>query len=362
VYTLLGALLWFYLASKVSPFEYGSINYEISIATILTAFGVMGFDTTLTTYVAKGVSRMLPESASLILLSGIILSFFMGIFLHSWSLVSLVLGMMFFTFVTARLLGLLMFKEFMIILSIQRILTLITVPLLFEIAGVDGAVLGFALSHLVLCKGFFTSLTHIRRFSLTSIVPIKKYFFHAYALGIARVIPYFSDKLLILPLFGLATLGYYQFGVHILTVTAIIPVILYNYLLPKVSSGSANNLLRTALLGIAAASVLSIGLFLSIPSIVLNFFPNFASAIPSTQLILLAGIPFSVNSIVSSAFMGNEKSHHVVTSAILFLGIQYSLIILLGNQFGLFGLSFSMVLASITQCIYLLLALRRCLW
>ena len=105
----------------------------------------MRFDTTLTTFVAKGVSKMSPQSAFLALSSGGVISFFIYVLLQSWSLVILPLGTLLFTLVAANLLGNHSFKQFISILSMQTILTLILVPVLFGFAGVNGAILGFAI-------------------------------------------------------------------------------------------------------------------------------------------------------------------------------------------------------------------------
>lgn len=358
IYTALGAILWFYLASVASPNEYGKLNYDISIVTLFTALGIMGFDTTLTTFVAKGVAKMFPQATFLILVSSVIISVSIYVFLQSWSLILLLLGMLFFTLVTARLLGNHSFRQFMLMVSAQRVLTLILVPLLFELAGVNGAILGFAISHLVLCRQFFVTLRNLD-FSISTIFPIKKYFFHSYMLGVAKTVPYFSDKIIILPLFGLTTLGYYQFGIQILTATAIIPIILYNYLLPRVAREGSQNLAKTIWLGVSSAVVLTVALYLLMPSIVFSLFPTFERAILSSQILLLASVPLTVVAITTSILMGEERSLHVVVAALIFLTTQYSLIILLGQSSGLIGLSVSMVVASVSQCIYLVIAKAR---
>ena len=60
------------------------------------------------------------------------------------------------------------------------------------------------------------------------------------------------------PLFGLTVVGYYQFGIQILTVISLIPVILYNYLLPQASGGKHENIRKTQFFGIICSIVGSI--------------------------------------------------------------------------------------------------------
>lgn len=357
LYTSLGALLWFFLASMMQVSEYGNLNYQISIAAVLTSIGLMGFDTTLTTFVAKGISRMIPQSSFLVLLAGIVVSLIVYIVFHSWPLVFLLLSAIFFSLASAEVLGRHMFREFMLMLVIQRILTLILVPLLFFQFGVDGAVIGFAIAHIVMAYRFFISLSKMD-VSISTIVPIKKYFAHSYALGISKTLPYFSDKLLILPLYGLSMLGYYQFGVQMLTVTSIVPVILYNYLLPKVAGGGKESTIKTIWLGIGSSLIITVLLIVLMPYVVSHLFPNFKDAIVSSQVILLAGVPLSAIAIITSILMAEEKSVNVVISAAVFLSTQYLLIAVLGGHFGQVGLSVATVVAATIQCSYLLIASR----
>ena len=83
LYTSLGAVLWFYLTSILAANVYGKLNYDIAIATVLTAIGIMGFDTTLTTFVAKGASRMFPQAALLILHQVAFYQFYLHFHTHS---------------------------------------------------------------------------------------------------------------------------------------------------------------------------------------------------------------------------------------------------------------------------------------
>jgi O-antigen/teichoic acid export membrane protein len=192
--------------------------------------------------------------------------------------------------------------------------------------------------------------------SVSSILPIKEYFFHSAILGIAKVLPYLFDKLLILPLFGLTVLGYYQFGVQVLTVVSMLPVIIYGYLLPRESKNSSNDSIRVyTKLGIITSGILSASLIFFLPSIVVNLFPSFISAIFPAQVILMAGVPLTISSVYNSVYMARKKSWHVVIGSLIFIGSQSLFIVLLGNLLGIVGLSISTVIASTIQCAYLII-------
>jgi O-antigen/teichoic acid export membrane protein len=356
--TGLGAILWFILASQMQAHDYGSLNYFIAIVSILTSVGILGFDSTLTTFLAKGIRAMVPEAGTLVLLFSAVIAIILFLIFHSISVSLLLLVMIFFTFSTAEILGNQSYKEFMVVMIVQRVLTLILVPLLFHFQGIEGAILGFAFSHLPVCYRFFLAMRQFRMF-ISTIQPIKKFFLHSYMLGISKTLPYFSDKIIIVPLFGTAVAGYYQFGIQMLTVTSIIPVILYSYLLPRqAGGGDISSSKKTGILGIVTCSVIILFLVILMPTIVNNLFPSFKNAIYSSQIILLAGLPFTIVAIINSMLLAKERSIHVAIAAGLFLVTQYTLIITVGTYFGLLGLSISTVIAAIVQAMYLYLKSR----
>lgn len=353
----LGAVLWFILATQMTAESYGSLNYYISIATILTAVGILGFDSTLTTFVAKGLSKMISEAGSLVLLTGIALTVAISLALGSISLGLILVGMLFFTLSTAEILGRRFYKEFMIVMILQRVVTLIAVPFLFIFYGVDGALYAYAISYLPLSYRFFLSLRQLN-FSLSTLRPNKKFFFNSYAFGVSRTLVHFSDKLIILPFFGLALLGYYQFGLQMLTAISIIPTIFYNYLLPQEASNNRNSS-KLQLLGVLVSAIIVVILMVLTPLIITNLFPQFEDAITSTQIVLITGVPLTIVSIYSSKLLAREQSLHVSISSGLFLAVQYGFLISLGSLIGLVGLSLATVLASISQAAFLSLAIKR---
>jgi O-antigen/teichoic acid export membrane protein len=355
VSTALGALLWFILASLMVAANYGDLNYHISIATILTAIGILGFDFTLTTFLAKGFHRFAYEANTLVALSGVLLFFLVLLGFNSLSTGLILLGMMFFTLSTAELLGKNRYREFMMVMVLQRVITLISVPTLYNLMGVDGALYGYALSYLPLSYRFFFTL---RRMTLSFNVlrSNKKFFLHSYGTGISRTLVHFSDKLIIVPIFGLAIVGYYQFGLQMLTLVSIVPTIMYNYLLPQEASGRANSPHIVKVLGVTVSIIISIVLIILTPFLVQTLFPQFRSSILATQIVLLAGPLLTLSSIQSTTLLARNQSRDVLISAGAFLGVQYSLLALLGSLFELPGLSVATVAAAAGQAVYLRIA------
>jgi O-antigen/teichoic acid export membrane protein len=333
--------------------EFGGLNYEISIATLLTSIGIMGFDTTLTAFIAKGVTKMLDESIFLVVVSASLISLILFLLYPSLSVILLIISMLFFTIAEANNLGEQNFKKYMWIMIGQRLVSLIAVPILYFMFGVEGTLYGFVLSYILVSYDIFRRLKNIR-ISISTIIPIKNYFFHSYILGISKVLPYFFDKLLILPLFGLSIVGYYQFGIQVLSIISIFPVIFYGYLLPRESKKSNVDSLKIfTKFGLVCSSILTVILIVSLPSLIVMLFPKFTLAITSAQIILLAGVPLTISSIYNSVFMAKGLSWNVVVGTLIFIGVQSVGIIILGNIYGLAGLSIATTVAAVIQCIYL---------
>jgi O-antigen/teichoic acid export membrane protein len=361
VSTVLGVFLWLVLASHISANAYGSLNYYISVTIISASLGIMGFDTTLTTFVAKGLTKMIAESGMLVLIAGIVLSVTLLLIFRSIPLVAAFLTLLFFTFSISEMLGKRMYKGFMVSLIIQRVIALVSVPLLFSIYGVDGALYGYTISYLPFCYRYIISLRRIEFSSsaMSTLRPIKNFFFHSFALGVFKHLIYFSDKLIIMPLFGAISLGYYQFGIQVLTTLLIIPIILTNYLLPQEAANKNTNGRKVETLGIFLSVMLTILLITLVPAIIVNMFPRFENAILSTQIILTAEIPLTIISIFNSLFMAREQSFHVFVGSGIFLVTQYLSIYILGSLYGLVGLSISTVAASVIQAMYLVVIRRK---
>jgi O-antigen/teichoic acid export membrane protein len=98
-----GALFWFILAMFLEVGDYGEVNYHIASASVPAAIGLLGLDTTVTTYLAKGDEEIMYESSFLILLSSIVLSAVTVGF--NWLSPLIIMSTMFFRMSIAEILG-----------------------------------------------------------------------------------------------------------------------------------------------------------------------------------------------------------------------------------------------------------------
>ena len=352
VYSILSITLWMYLATQLPATQYGEINYLVAIASISVALALLGFDNTLVSYLAKRNIKMESESSVLVAISAVIVSIMLYLLLRSVPLSMLVISMVLFAWVAADALGRQQFKKYMLMVSLQRIISLIAIPFLYVLLSVDGIIYGFAVSYIIFCSTYFRVFKKLD-FSVSSITTIRRYFFDSYLISISKTVPLFADKIVILPLFDLLTVGYYQFGAQISSIGSVIPLIMYNYLLPRQSTGNSKNLKHTKYLGISCSIGLTLLLFALIPFIVPVYFPRFEPAIIPAQIIIFSGIPISLSAIYNSNLMASGHSRPVVYGAAIFLIVQFLLISTLGNIYSLIGLSWATVISAVLQTAFL---------
>ena len=83
------------------------------------------------------------------------------------------------------------------------------------------------------------------------------------------------------------------------------------------------------------------------------FFPKFIEAVQPIQIMSLAIIPYTINMLYSSKFLGLEKSKFVFISAIISLVTITTGTIFLGIHFGTTGVAISYLLAQTFSTIFL---------
>lgn len=352
---VLGAVFWLVLASLLMAESYGQLNYLLASTFIFGTVALLGLNPLVTTYVAKGNENIKYQSNMLALVTSVAFIAPLILLTGYLQLSILLVGVAFFQMSMAELLGRKMYKEYTTILVGQRTAQIAFGISLYFLYGIDGVILGYTISFLAFSyryfltmKGFTLKIDHVRS--------NFKFMMHSYAMELARTISMFSDKLLIAPLFGFAILGFYQLGSQFLLFLGMIPTILYHYLLPQEASGIHSR--KIGIGAFAISSILAIGFIAAVPWVIENFFSNFIDSIFPAQIMSIGIIPMTVTSILGSRFLGIERSKPVFISAAIYVAIQYTTIIILGNMFGIVGLALSLLIALTAQSLYLLVADR----
>jgi O-antigen/teichoic acid export membrane protein len=350
--SLSGAFFWLFIASLLPVEEYGRLNYHISLASLLSVISLLGLNTTVITFLAKGNENIKFQANLLILISSCVMALFLFVFIREIPTGFLVIGLSLYIMSWTEILGRKRYRKYFFVIMLQRSLQITLSLLLYSVIGIDGLMIGYALSALLSSYDFFKSF---KGFKLTFKDLRRKSSFsmHSYFLAISNALAMYMDKLLVAPLFGFDMLGLYQVSFQFLLFLVIIPQSLFQFLLPREASQIKDR--KYTISGLILAAVSSTIFFVSIPTVIKDFFPHFVQSVQASQIMIFSIIPMTASSILISKSFGREKSKPVVVSAGIYIFILLVLIVTLGNILGLIGLAFSVVISSTAQSVALLL-------
>ena len=347
--SLISGIFWFYFASLLGAEQYGEVSYYISIAVIASTLSFLGLGNAIIVYTAKGEKIQPPifvvgTISSIITLVAVFLIFSqIGMSLY-------IVGYVIFSLATSEILGKKQYKNYSSYLITQKILMVGFSLFFYYYIGLEGVILGIALSFFPYIKRIYSSIKN-DKIDFTLIRPRVGFIINSYALDLSRTFSGYTDKLIVAPLFGFAILGNYQLGIQVLAVLTILPGIVYQYILPRDSSGDSNKKLKKLTI---LVSVILAGLgFILAPLVLPILFPKYTEAIEVIQIVSLSVIPSTVNLMYISKFLGNELSKIVLIGSGIFLSIQIISIFILGELFGVNGVAIALVLGASAEAIFL---------
>src|SRR5919108_5624875 len=360
IYITLGNLLgaaatgvfWLLLAFIQNAHEYGKTNYEISIASLAASAALLGLNTTVTTYVAKGSSKINVQANQIILISSGIAAVIVAYF--NWILGFFVIGMAFWMMSTYELLGRKMYKQYAFVNIGARGSQLFLSILLYYLLGITGIAIGFAISFLIFSRRYFISARQFSR-DFSELKNKIKFSLNVYSFNMSNAFLLYFDKLVIAPLFGYAILGYYQLGFQFLLFLGMIPISFYQYLIPEESSGGLKKT-RVRFLGLLVSIGLTAILFLSSPWILQHLFPHYTASLNAMRIMSIGIIPMMIVWILNSKFLNIGDTKYVLFGSAIYLTLQISLIFYLGNALNVIGLALAVVLALIAQASFLFIS------
>jgi len=347
----ISAIFWFYLASLLGAEDYGQVSYFIAIASISSTISFLGAGNTIIVYTAKGEKIQSPIFFISIISSAVTLIAVFIIFSHIG--ISLyILGYVIFSLATSELLGKKMYGNYTKYLITQKILMTGFAILFYYFLGVEGVILGIALSFFPYSIRIYKSFKE-SKIDLKLIKPRFGFMMNSYALDLSRTFSASTDKLLIFPMFGFAILGHYQLGIQFLSILSIIPSIVYQFILPEDSSGNSNQKLKKYTI-IFSTVLAFLGITLS-PFVLPVLFPKFTEAIQVVQIVSISIIPATINLIYISKYLGKGLSKIVLIGSIVFLLVQISAIFMLGQIYGVNGIATALLIATSTEAIFLII-------
>ena len=349
----LGGLFWLYMASLMGTEAYGQISYFLAIAIIGSRISLFGFANTMMVYSAKGV-KIQPPIYLFAILGSIITSLILFfVFLYDVGISLYVIGFVTFTLITSDLLGRKQYKSYAKYIISQKIILIILSVSLYHLIGLTGVILGIAISFLPYSFVIYKEFKNFKiDFSL--IRNRGKFVVNSFANDLTGTFGGQLDKLIVAPMLGFVLLGNYSLGIQFLSILTLLPVMFYQYLLPKDARNESNTKLRkNMVLGSVALCVLAIILS---PIVIPILFPEFTEVVHIVQILSVGIIPFTVTIILTSKFFGMEKTKFVLIGSIILVSVQIPSIIGLATLYGVNGAAMSMVLAYTCQSIFLILS------
>ncbi len=336
------------LAAIQSVNDYGHVNYTIAIGSLAASISLLGLNTTVTTLLPKGSAHVNVQANQIILISATVCAIAVSLF--NWILGFFVIGMAFWMMASYELLGRRLYRHYALNVIGARGAQLVLSLVLYYYFGVFGILLGFIISFFAFSRIYFKSIPLFSR----KFEDIRNNFgtsLHLYSYNLSNAFLLYFDKLLIAPIFGYATLGYYQLGFQFLMFFSMIPVSFYQYLIPEEASGKKKNKLR--LYGIGLSIILTVFLFLLSPYIINTFFPNYVGSLNSMKILSIGIIPMMVIGTLNSRFLSLHRTIYVVIGSVVYQTLQIILMLYLGSRLEIVGISMAVVLALTGQSLVL---------
>jgi len=336
----------FYLlfAVLLEPESYGQLNYLIALAGTFALVSRFGMNYTVTVFRAKQKSNLSDQLNTLFLVTtsaGALILLSIDEFAAL-----LCLAFSFFAMSQHNLLGFKKYKKYTLSTILKNVLILIIPVLLYFVLEIPGIVLGMAISNLLGAIPLF------KMFKIKSFFDLKnhiKVLINNFGVEASITLPRMVDKLLIVPLFGFFVAGIYQFNLQILFALELLPLSLHIFLLSEESSGVKNRKLTYfVILGTVLMAFIAIILA---PFFVNEFFPKYSDGIFSLQILVLTIIPLSISSVFTAKLQAKESSR-IGLSAPVRIVTLLALIALLGEHFGLVGLSIAVLSSTIIYTVF----------
>ena len=346
----ISSFFWLYLATLLDVESYGKIFYLLAIVSVASTISLIGSRNTLSVYIPKNI-QLQSAVYFIVVIFGTVSTLIIFLLYHDLGLSLYVIGAVIFGSSTSEILAKKLYMVYSKYLITQKIISVGLSLGLYHWIGVDGVILGIALSFFVyvpiIIKTFKTS-----KIDFSLLRPRFGFLINSYAIDIISTLGKQADKLVIVPLLGLTLLGNYQLGIQFISVFQLLPMIVLKYTLPHDASGNANkNLKITTILISICFTVLIIILA---PIIIPLFFQKFIYVIEVIQILSLSLITLTINTIYTSKFFASENSKIILIDVTLYLSSFLLSVLIIRDMWGIAGIAIAYVISSIVPIIYLI--------
>ena len=347
----ISSIFWLVLAGLLNTESYGQLSYFLAIMGVSSVVAMVGGQYTMQVYASKG----LKIEATLYVIS-IISSLIVGLILffvfQDYGLTLLVISISILNFYFAELIGKKLFSKYSLTLILQKVLFVVLSLLLFYAIGFEGILIGYGLSNFIFIKHVFNILRK-EKFNSNFLKEKKKIIISNYLTELTATARNNIDKIITVPLFGLAFLGNYFLGLQIIALMYILPGIVVKYTIGEDSRGVST--LKIKSITIITSILLAFSGALLLPELLPIVFPQFTETILLIPILCFAVIPRAISVMLMSSFLATEKNLHnvignIITISLLVIGILISF-----EFYGEIGVAYSYLIGMSGGAAYLLI-------
>ena len=288
------------------------------------------------------------------LISSVVVSIIIAILLREFIAPIMLFSLMAYGMSLVELVTLSRYKEHALMSVGARVSQVCLSLAFFFWFGLDGFLLGYALSYLIAGYRFFLGLRHFT-LNLGELRGIWRFIAQVYGANASYALLSYLDKIIVGLYFGYFVLGSYQLAFQVYAFLAIFPITIFNYILPHQARGSLKR--RVKIMGFAFICVIVILVVLVTPTMFPYLFPKYNHVVSAIQIIVFAIIPLTLVIFLRSNILAKVKrARSMLYAGLISLTIEITSIIILGSLFGINGISSAMVLTMTVEFIFLLVA------
>ena len=344
----ISAIFWLVIASLLLVEEYGEISYFVAIAS-LGICCVVGSSDTLMVFSTKN-QKIVPTLLLLTLIFTMIASLIAFVIIQRFEIIFLIFSFIVFQVSITLLLGKKLYAKYSKFLLTQKILQFAIGIGLYFLLGVNGVLIGIALSNFALIPIFYKELRNFK-IDLSLLKPKKEFIINNHIIYAISVFRRDIDKIIVVPILGFTVLGNFALTLQFYAIMMIFSSVAFKYLLPRDVSGEKNVQLKIFLILLSIVITLS-GIFFS-PFFIENFFTKFSESIIPIQIASLSVISTTISVILYSKILALEKSRFLmIANSVQLCAILIGTIIL-GILYGIIGVTIAFVLGNTVHTITL---------
>lgn len=347
----MGSIFWLYLASFLTVSDYGEVQLLIGIASLALGISLIANSDTIIVYEVKGKClRGILFLFSLIIAA--IVSVILFIIYSRFDIIFLTFGMICGEVLLGYFIGKKLFSKYGIFLVLQKGLMILFATGFYFWIGLEGILYGIGISYLPL---IVLSINLLKKFSFNFLM-LKENFgfiFNVYAVKLVTILRRNLDKILIVPILGLEILGEFALAFQVYLLMNLFASMSFKFLLVNDAAGKNSN--KFIIIIFLISIIISVSGITLGPEIIPILFPQFVNSTEIIPILSLAVIPNTIILIISSKFLGNEKSRFIIIGTLIHAISYLLLVVLLGLEYGLFGISVGFLTSSIIYACYLVI-------